>query len=135
MSQELLLYLLQLVQALRFDHGPEQRKKRKIVEEEDSGLSTFLIDRAVANPILGTSLHWYLMIECDARSPVGKAYAKVAFRFMQRLAEVSCPSSIQLMEDARRSSSARSAQASRRVGGVIVDTSQRDPPFKRRPVS
>lgn len=86
-DDELLLYLLQLVQALRFEHGSEQRKKRKTVQEEDSGLSTFLIDRAVANPILGTSLHWYLMIECDSRSPVGKAYAKVAFRFMQRLAE------------------------------------------------
>jgi len=29
------------------------------------------------------------MIECDTRSPVGKAYAKVAFRFMQKLSEVS----------------------------------------------
>lgn len=29
------------------------------------------------------------MIECDSRSPVGKAYAKVAFRFMQKLSEVS----------------------------------------------
>lgn len=43
----------------------------------------------MANPLLGTSFHWYLMIECDSRSPVGKAYAKVAFRFMQKLSEVS----------------------------------------------
>jgi hypothetical protein len=87
--QELLLYLLQLVQALRFENGAETRKKRKVVEEDDSGLSQFLIDRSVANPLLGTSFHWYLMIECDTRSPVGKAYAKVAFRFMQKLSEVS----------------------------------------------
>jgi hypothetical protein len=80
--------LLQLVQALRFEHGAETRKKRKVVEEDDSGLSQFLIERSVANPLLGTSFHWYLMIECDTRSPVGKAYAKVAFRFMQKLSEV-----------------------------------------------
>jgi phosphatidylinositol 3-kinase len=83
------LYLLQLVQALRFENGVESRKKRKMAEEDDSGLSQFLIDRSVANPLLGTSFHWYLMIECDSRSPVGKAYAKVAFRFMQKLSEVS----------------------------------------------
>jgi hypothetical protein len=77
------------VQALRFENGVETRKKRKVIEEDDSGLSQFLIDRSVANPLLGTSFHWYLMIECDTRSPVGKAYAKVAFRFMQKLSEVS----------------------------------------------
>lgn len=82
------MYLLQLVQALRFETGTDLRKRRK-VEEIDSGLAQFLIDRSVANPVLGTSFHWYLMIECDTRSPVGKSYAKVAFRFMQRLAEVS----------------------------------------------
>lgn len=84
-----MLYLLQLVQALRFETQAESRKRRKVVEESDSGLAQFLIERSVANPVLGTSFHWYLMIECDTRSAVGKAYAKVAFRFMQRLAEVS----------------------------------------------
>jgi len=74
-DDELLLYLLQLVQALKF-------------EDTDSGLSQFLIDRSVANAVLGTSFHWYLMIECDARGAVGKMYAKVAFRFMSKLAEV-----------------------------------------------
>jgi phosphatidylinositol 3-kinase len=88
-QQELLLYLLQLVQALRFETTHDTRKRRKAVEEEDSGLSQFLIDRSVVNPLLGTSFHWYLMIECDTRSPVGKSYAKVAFRFMQKLSEVS----------------------------------------------
>jgi phosphatidylinositol 3-kinase len=51
-------------------------------------LSQFLIDRSVANPVLGTAFHWYLMIECDTRGSVGKMYAKVAFRFMSKLAEV-----------------------------------------------
>lgn len=84
-----MLYLLQLVQALRFEDPPETRRRRKVVDESDSGLSQFLIDRSVANRILGTSFHWFLMIECDTRSPIGKAYAKIAYRFMQKLAEVS----------------------------------------------
>jgi phosphatidylinositol 3-kinase len=63
---------LQLVQALKFEVG-------------DSGLSRFLIDRSVANAALGTSFHWYLMIECTT----SKMYAKVAFQFQARLDDVS----------------------------------------------
>ena len=71
--------------------GRSTHRRREIVahDEEDSGLSQFLIDRSVANPILGTAFHWYLMIECASRLAVGKMYAKVAFRFMQKLTEVS----------------------------------------------
>lgn len=90
--QELQLYLLQLVQALKFEHAlDDSRVERRglLDDREDSGLSQFLIDRAVVNPVLGTALHWYLMIECDSRMAVGKMYAKVAFRFMKQLSEVS----------------------------------------------
>ena len=41
----------------------------------------------MANPVLGTAFHWYLMIECENRGVIGKMYAKVAFRFMAKLAE------------------------------------------------
>jgi phosphatidylinositol 3-kinase len=100
--QELLLYLLQLVQALKFEYaslvaeevstGRASHRKRELASqmEHDSGLSQFLIDRSVANSVLGTAFHWYLMIECDNRGAIGKMYAKVAFRFMSKLAEV-CP--------------------------------------------
>lgn len=51
--QDLLLYLLQLVQALKFeritDNGPISY---------DSSLAQFLIDRAIRNPILGNYFHW-----------------------------------------------------------------------------
>ena len=133
--QELLLYLLQLVQALRFENGAETRKKRKVVEEDDSGLSQFLIDRSVANPLLGTSFHWYLMIECDTRSLVGKAYAKVAFRFMQKLSEVSpCQSperGNRLILDGERHCRTRHTPTPRRIGRVAISTSQGNPSFKR----
>ncbi|KIR59973.1 phosphatidylinositol 3-kinase [Cryptococcus bacillisporus CA1873] len=100
-DDELLLYLLQLVQALKFEHKSSldtqrghrgHRKREKELasqDEQSSGLSQFLINRSVANPILGTSFHWYLMIECDNRSSVGKMYAQVAFNFMKKLSEVS----------------------------------------------
>ena len=64
------------------------------LEDEDSGLSQFLIDRSVAYPVLGTAFHWYLMIECDNRMALGKMYARVAFRFMQKLSEVSVQPSV-----------------------------------------
>ncbi|WVF72152.1 hypothetical protein IAT40_006964 [Kwoniella sp. CBS 6097] len=98
-DEELLLYLLQLVQALKFDsHGSttdSMRSKRShrrrdiaaATDKEDSGLSQFLINRSVANPVLGTSFYWYLMIECDKHHPIGEMYAKVAFKFNARLAE------------------------------------------------
>lgn len=95
-----MLYLLQLVQALKFEYaslaaeeiraGRGSQRKREIVTqmENDSGLSQFLIDRATADSALGTAFHWYLMIECDNRGAIGKMYAKVAFRYMSKLAEV-----------------------------------------------
>lgn len=57
-------------------------------------MSQFLIDRSVAYPVLGTAFHWYLMIECDNRMALGKMYARVAFRFMQKLSEVSVQPSV-----------------------------------------
>lgn len=98
--EELLLYLLQLVQALKFEtlapatesvragRSSHRQHEAPSQDEQNSGLSTFLIDRSVANHILGTAFHWYLTIECDNRLAEGKMYARVEFRFMQGLAKV-----------------------------------------------
>lgn len=88
-DDELLLYLLQLVQALKFE---------KIASEADDGstrdssLARFLISRATRNLMLGNYLHWYLMVECDDRSPdqkdkYRKLFAKVEFDFMAELTQ------------------------------------------------
>ena len=45
-DEELLYYLLQLVQALRYE------------AETDSRLAKFLIERATKNGVMGTLLHW-----------------------------------------------------------------------------
>ncbi|KAL8718863.1 MAG: hypothetical protein Q9225_004053 [Loekoesia sp. 1 TL-2023] len=86
-DDELLLYLLQLVQALKFEKiSPEDNT-------QDSSLAKFLISRATKNLMLGNYLHWYLMVECDDRSPDQskdhrKLFAKVEFDFMSELMQV-----------------------------------------------
>lgn len=100
------MYLLQLVQALKFDQAtPSTRsqRRRETVAHEDSGLAGFLVERAVANPVFGTTFHWYLVIECDTKTSTGKMFAKVAFQFMAKLEEVSAiPDPCMLILDSRR---------------------------------
>ena len=50
-DEELCQYLLQLVQALRYEAAA------------DSRLSRFLVSRAAGNPVMGIRLHWYLYTE------------------------------------------------------------------------
>lgn len=77
-----MLYLLQLVQALKFE-----RIDDKTEASYDSSLVQFLIERAVNNPILGTYLYWYVMVESQDKK-YGKMYALVAFHFFGELLEV-----------------------------------------------
>ncbi|CAK4032922.1 Phosphatidylinositol 3-kinase vps34 [Lecanosticta acicola] len=85
-DEELLLYLLQLVQALKFE--PKQAKDEN---ETDSSLKSFLIVRSAANLKLGNFLHWYLLVELDLdKDSPGQAanhrlYSRVAFDFMREL--------------------------------------------------
>lgn len=93
--QEILLYLLQLVQALKFEHGHTSSTRSRRREEQqasdvgDSGLAQFLIERAVANPLFATKFHWYLGIECNFHTPFGKMFTEVGFRLQTKLGEVS----------------------------------------------
>lgn len=86
-DEELLLYLLQLVQALKFEKiSPESNDG----STRDSSLARFLITRGTNNLMLGNYLHWYLMVECDDRSPDQikehrKLFTKVEFDFMSGL--------------------------------------------------
>jgi phosphatidylinositol 3-kinase len=82
---ELLLYLLQLVQALKFERYGEEEEGLP-----ESSLAKFLIDRAADNFHLGNYLHWYLMVECDDRGPDTnsahrKLFARVEYYFMLEL--------------------------------------------------
>lgn len=86
-DQELLLYLLQLVQALKYEHISASSAQDAT---QDSSLARFLISRAAANLSLGNNFHWYLMVECDDTSPEQGSnnrdmYRKVAYDFMTEL--------------------------------------------------
>ena len=85
-DEELRMYLLQLVQALKFERLDGDTT-------QDSSLASFLVSRATNNFMLGNYLHWYLMVECDDQSPDQakdhrKLFARVEFDFMSRLAGI-----------------------------------------------
>ncbi|KAK8109994.1 phosphatidylinositol 3 [Apiospora kogelbergensis] len=86
-DNELMLYLLQLVQALKFEHISTDSRHPAT---EASSLATFLISRAVENFTLGNYFYWYLGVEWDDKSPeqgpeVRTMYAKVQYDFMREL--------------------------------------------------
>ncbi|KAG0301860.1 Phosphatidylinositol (PI) 3-kinase [Dissophora globulifera] len=88
-DDDLLLFLLQLVQGLKFEHIDNNFGEPNLV--------AFLIERALKNPILGNYFHWYLMIECEDVT-VSKMYGKVSFQYMKAMTE----SGIQRRESLRR---------------------------------
>ncbi|KAN0093130.1 phosphatidylinositol 3-kinase [Tylopilus felleus] len=91
-DDELMLYLLQLVQALKFENAAsEQRSSRSTtsaISYDDSGLSDFLITRGVKNNVLGNRLYWYLMVEVALEDrTVAKMYGRVVFKFLSKILE------------------------------------------------
>lgn len=95
MRKDLLLYLLQLLQALKFEStAHDQRSARagaSTVSHDDSGLADFLIDRSVRNQVLGNRFHWYLMVEVALEDKmVAKVYGKIWYKFMEKVKKVRC---------------------------------------------
>lgn len=88
-DDELLLYLLQLVQALKFEHIPAQPESEV---NRDSSLASFLISRATNNFMLGNYFHWYLMVELDESSDDQgehkNLFMKVEYDFMTELVKM-----------------------------------------------
>ncbi|KAI9045304.1 phosphatidylinositol 3-kinase VPS34 [Aspergillus affinis] len=89
-DEELLLYLLQLVQALKYeDHSDGTTED----VAHDSSLANFLVTRAANNFQLGNYLHWYLMVECDDTGPgtlesQRRVFARVEYYFMTELERI-----------------------------------------------
>jgi len=86
-DNELLLYLLQLVQALKYEHISLQPGHEVA---QDSSLARFLISRAASSFLLGNYFWWYVMVECDDKSPYQgqdnqAIYGKIAYDFMAEL--------------------------------------------------
>jgi phosphatidylinositol 3-kinase len=88
-----MLYLLQLVQALKFESSASDarssRSTTSAISYDDSGLADFLVTRAVKNHVLGYRLYWYLIVEYGLEDrQMGKMYAKVIFEFRKQVEEV-----------------------------------------------
>lgn len=86
-DEELDLYLLQLVQALKYEEPSDLESEEAA---HDSSLANFLITRATNNFKLGNSLHWYLVVECDdaglgTLSNQRRLFARVEYYFMAEL--------------------------------------------------
>ncbi|KAH7076256.1 kinase-like domain-containing protein [Paraphoma chrysanthemicola] len=80
-DEELQLYLLQLVQALKYEAPGEG---------DDSSLARFLVTRAANSFALGNFFHWYLMVEIsdfstDQEPEHRDLFAKVEYDFMVEL--------------------------------------------------
>ncbi|KAI8918613.1 kinase-like domain-containing protein [Powellomyces hirtus] len=80
-DEDLQLFLLQLVQALKFEGISDK------VSLHSSPLAEFLINRAIKNPLLGNSFYWYLMVECEDKH-WRAMFAKVAYYFMESMVQV-----------------------------------------------
>jgi len=72
-DEDLQLYLLQLVQALKYENFKEMErlaekdaeKDEGVVDSQDTDLASFLINRASNHPSLANYLYWYLQIETE----------------------------------------------------------------------
>jgi phosphatidylinositol 3-kinase len=81
-DDELLLYLLQLVQALKFEPPLTPTDE----DELDSSLASFVIARSAANLTLSNFLYWYLMVEMEDQNESNrKLFARVSYDFMKEL--------------------------------------------------
>lgn len=83
-DDELVLYLLQLVQALKF----EQVHGKNVDTTSDSSLAKFLITRASENEILGSYFYWYITVEC-ADKEYAALYKKIGLDFQTAMMKAS----------------------------------------------
>ncbi|KAI0027323.1 atypical/PIKK/PI3K protein kinase [Vararia minispora EC-137] len=104
-DEELQLYLLQLVQALKFESAASEtrssRSTSSAISYDDSGLADFLVARAIQNFVLGNSLYWYLVVELALQKDdrvMSKMYYRIMFKFQEQL-ELASDESIKQRRD------------------------------------
>ena len=89
---ELVLYLLQLVQALKYEHDHDKINGRRKRGADMKNLGTFLIERASQNIELANYLYWYLKVELDDAT-FGHRYHEVFDSMKEKLSRVQHKSS------------------------------------------
>jgi len=84
-DDELRLYLLQLVQAIKYENIIPEASPIGVQTTKTSSLAHFLIDRAAKNIQLATYLYWYLKVELQDPT-YGASYQEVFDSLKERLA-------------------------------------------------
>ncbi|KAK6540811.1 Phosphatidylinositol (PI) 3-kinase [Orbilia ellipsospora] len=108
-DNELVLYLLQLVQALKFE------RLQSGDHNSESSLAQFLVTRASENEILGSMLYWYLAVEMEFKRHK-KLYERIMFEFMHQL-----EANLEAPERPKRSMLARQAQMNKTFNNLAID--------------
>ncbi|KAJ6257567.1 hypothetical protein Dda_7352 [Drechslerella dactyloides] len=116
-DNELVLYLLQLVQALKFE------RVQSGDNNSESSLAQFLVTRASENETLGSLLYWYLAVEMEFKRHK-KLYERVVFEFMHQL-----EAATEAPERPKRSMLARQAQLNKTFNTLAIEI--RDMKVKR----
>ena len=95
-DDELVLYLLQLVQALKYEHIDVSSSTQVSADTNvpKSSLDSFLIERAAKNIQLANFLYWYLRVEMEDPS-YGARYRNVFNAFQEKLSSIPFNSRVQ----------------------------------------
>lgn len=112
-DDELMLYLLQLVQALKFEttaattpsssmrHSRHSSSRFAAPADDLPNLEGFLIDRSARNPVLGNHFRWYIAVECEDKQR-GKMFIQIAKKFNARIAQLQVEGGPDQLDFARR---------------------------------
>lgn len=100
-DDDLILYLLQLVQAIKFEKTSVPQTNLAISHHNlvspnpqvsslpslPSSLEDFLLSRALQNPVLGSKFYWYIKVETSDKV-YGQMYSRIARRFQARMSRL-----------------------------------------------
>ncbi|KAK4048993.1 Phosphatidylinositol (PI) 3-kinase [Microbotryomycetes sp. JL221] len=112
-DDELMLYLLQLVQALKFEpptgqstqagsirhsrHVSASQRQSATSDDAMPSLAEFLIERSARNHVLGNHFFWYIRVECEDLQK-GSLFVDVANRFTRRIIDVRGQSEMDVLQ-------------------------------------
>ncbi|KAL3912563.1 MAG: hypothetical protein SGILL_006830 [Bacillariaceae sp.] len=124
-DEELNLYLLQLVQALKFENIQETNVNHQVgsLTNQKSSLATFLIKRAARNVQLANYLYWYLKVELQDPAH-GARYREVFAELQQTLSQTPFPSNKGAASS--KSSATKPAHVQDNSGGLSRSSMQPD---------
>lgn len=84
-DEEIEEFLLQLLQALRYEQSDSQPAKQ---QPQSSPLEEFLLEKSSANFEIANKLNWLLTVEGETENQHSELFKSVHYRFLQKLREI-----------------------------------------------